>query len=262
MRRRTMSFLAKLEKQAEKVANFKADMPVNALATMMPSDGVPFMAKYDVQPMLVIEQYDEDSGFKSTYYVDAEIAESLPKKKVATKMLHVLQTQKDDIRLVLLSRKPSNSWNRSKLDLVKASDEGKVISVKRDKEAGVYGYSIEHDIKAFDIDMTLVDKKLEEVFSGEFYIDSLDHPVAKKLQEDDGEVVDVTDVVDDKQPEEVKNLVDADDKADNKSAIKPEYLMNGDCSDYELVADFDDDISLDDSDDIEIDFDDIDDLTA
>ncbi|HHF3060700.1 TPA: hypothetical protein ACPJ0X_002123 [Vibrio diabolicus] len=188
-----MSLFENLAKQAEKVANFKADIPSNALANMMPSDGVPFMAKFDVQKMLTIERYDDDTGYKSTYYVDADVAQSLPKKEVSQKVLHVLQTTKDDIRFVLLSNNPSNSWNRSKLDAVKVSDKGKVISVKRNKEAGVYSYSLEHDIAPFDVDMSLVAKAFDETFGGEYHIDSLEHPVAQALLENKGEFVDVVD---------------------------------------------------------------------
>ncbi|ELV8763462.1 hypothetical protein ACOISO_003928 [Vibrio fluvialis] len=188
-----MSLFENLAKQAEKVANFKADIPSNALANMMPSDGVPFMAKFDVQKMLTIERYDDDTGYKSTYYVDADVAQSLPKKEVSQKVLHVLQTTKNEIRLVILSSNPSNSWNRSKLDAVKASAEGKVISVKRNKEAGVYSYSVEHDIAPFDVDMSLVAKAFDETFRGEYHIDSLEHPVAQALLENKGEFVDVVD---------------------------------------------------------------------
>lgn len=99
--------------------------------------------------------------------------------------------QKNEIRLVLLSSNPSNSWNRSKLDAVKASAEGKVISVKRNKEAGVYSYSVEHDIAPFDVDMSLVAKAFDETFGGEYHIDSLEHPVAQALLENKGEFVDV-----------------------------------------------------------------------
>lgn len=188
-----MSLFEKLNAQAEKVANFKAQIPSNALSNMMPSDGVPFMAKFEVQKMLTIERYDDETGFKSTYYVDADVAESLPKKDVSQKVLHVLQTTKNDIRFVLLSINPSNSWNRSKLDAVKVSDEGAVISVKRNKEAGVYSYSVEHDIAPFDVDMSLVAKAFDETFGGEYHIDSLEHPVAQALLENKGEFVDVVD---------------------------------------------------------------------
>ncbi|EHR0229252.1 hypothetical protein KS670_004869 [Vibrio parahaemolyticus] len=188
-----MSLFEKLNAQAEKVANFKAQIPSNALSNMMPSDGVPFMAKFEVQKLLTVERYDDETGFKSTYYVDADVAESLPKKEVSQKVLHVLQTTKNDIRFVLLSSNPSNSWNRSKLDAVKASAEGKVISVKRNKEAGVYSYSVEHDIAPFDVDMSLVAKAFDETFGGEYHIDSLEHPVAQALLENKGEFVDVVD---------------------------------------------------------------------
>ncbi|WP_274027545.1 hypothetical protein [Vibrio parahaemolyticus] len=117
----------------------------------------------------------------------------MPKKEVSQKVLHVLQTTKNDIRFVLLSSNPSNSWNRSKLDAVKVSDEGAVISVKRNKEAGVYSYSVEHDIAPFDVDMSLVAKAFDETFGGEYHIDSLEHPVAQALLENKGEFVDVVD---------------------------------------------------------------------
>ncbi|HAS7001096.1 TPA: hypothetical protein I7290_12010 [Vibrio parahaemolyticus] len=188
-----MSLFEKLNAQAEKVANFKAQIPSNALSNMMPSDGVPFMAKFEVQKLLTVERYDDETGFKSTYYVDADVAESLPKKEVSQKVLHVLQTTKNDIRFVLLSSNPSNSWNRSKLDAVKVSDEGAVISVKRNKEAGVYSYSVEHDIAPFDVDLSLVAKAFDETFGGEYHIDSLEHPVAQALLENKGEFVDVVD---------------------------------------------------------------------
>ncbi len=188
-----MSLFEKLNAQAEKVANFKAQIPSNALSNMMPSDGVPFMAKSEVQKLLTVERYDDETGFKSTYYVDADVAESLPKKEVSQKVLHVLQTTKNDIRFVLLSSNPSNSWNRSKLDAVKVSDEGAVISVKRNKEAGVYSYSVEHDIAPFDVDLSLVAKAFDETFGGEYHIDSLEHPVAQALLENKGEFVDVVD---------------------------------------------------------------------
>ncbi|TOH54578.1 hypothetical protein CGI79_21800, partial [Vibrio parahaemolyticus] len=176
-----------------KVANFKAQIPSNALSNMMPSDGVPFMTKSEVQKMLTIERYDDETGYKYTYYVDADVAESLPKKEISQKVLHVLQTTKNDIRFVLLSSNPSNSWNRSKLDAVKVSDEGAVISVKRNKEAGVYSYSVEHDIAPFDVDLSLVAKVFDETFGGEYHIDSLEHPVAQTLLENKGEFVDVVD---------------------------------------------------------------------
>ncbi|HCE3286353.1 hypothetical protein [Vibrio parahaemolyticus] len=188
-----MSLFEKLNAQAEKVANFKAQIPSNALSNMMPSDGVPFMTKSEVQKMLTIERYDDETGYKYTYYVDADVAESLPKKEISQKVLHVLQTTKNDIRFVLLSSNPSNSWNRSKLDAVKVSDEGAVISVKRNKEAGVYSYSVEHDIAPFDVDLSLVAKVFDETFGGEYHIDSLEHPVAQTLLENKGEFVDVVD---------------------------------------------------------------------
>ncbi|HCH4274397.1 TPA: hypothetical protein NKW36_001914 [Vibrio parahaemolyticus] len=204
-----MSLFEKLNAQAEKVANFKAQIPSNALSNMMPSDGVPFMTKSEVQKMLTIERYDDETGYKYTYYVDADVAQSLPKKEVSQKVLHVLQTTKNEIRLVLLSSNPSNSWNRSKLDAVKASAEGKVISVKRNKEAGVYSYSVEHDIAPFDVDMSLVAKAFDETFGGEYHIDSLEHPVAQALLENKGEFVDVVDG--DTEQKQVNND-DADDE--------------------------------------------------
>lgn len=208
-----MSLFNNLAKQAEKVANFKAEIPSNALSNMMPSDGVPFMAKFEVQKLLTVERYDDETGFKSTFYVDADVAESLPKKEVSQKTLHVLQTTKGDIRFVLLSSNPSNSWHRSKLDAVKVSDEGAVISIKRNKDAGVYSYSVEHDIAPFDIDMSLVAKAFDETFGGDFYINSLDHPVAQAMLESQGELIDV--VVDDTE----SNQVDTD--ADNKRPYDP-----------------------------------------
>ncbi|MFA0026741.1 hypothetical protein AB4369_27995, partial [Vibrio sp. 10N.261.49.A5] len=65
-----MSLFNNLAKQAEKVANFKAEIPSNALSNMMPSDGVPFMTKFEVQKLLTVERYDDETGFKFTYYVD------------------------------------------------------------------------------------------------------------------------------------------------------------------------------------------------
>jgi len=188
-----MSLISKLEAQAEKVANFKAKTPVNALRNMPPSDGVPFKAKFNVWQMLTFERFNKDTGYKATYYVDADVAEQLPQKEISQKHVHILQTTKGEIRFIVLSEKPTNSWNVSKLDAVKASAEGKVISLKRNKEAGVYGYSVEHDIESFEVDMTLADKVFNETFGGEYHIDSLEHPVAQALLENKGEFVDVVD---------------------------------------------------------------------
>lgn len=245
-----MSLFNNLAKQAEKVANFKAEIPSNALSNMMPSDGVPFMTKFEVQKLLTVELYDDETGFKFTYYVDADVAESLPKKEVSQKVLHVLQTTKNDIRFVLLSGNPSNSWNRSKLDAVKVSDEGKVISVKRNKEAGVYSYSIEHDIAPFDIDMSLVEKAFDETFGGDFYIDSLEHPIAQAMLENQGELVDVDG------GDTESNQVDTD--ADDKRPYDPSEhgIFSNDPEPLEELEEIDEleDVEIEDS----IDFDDLD----
>ncbi|KKC97898.1 hypothetical protein [Photobacterium halotolerans] len=193
-----MDLYQKLLNQAEKVANFKSAIPANALNLMMPSDGVPFITKLKLSELLVVEDTDRESGYKSTYYVDVDIAEKLPVKKVAQKELHLLQTHTGEIRFALLSKNPKNSWNVSKLEALKASSEGKVISVKRDKEAKVYAHKIEHDIPHYEIDMSQVEKVFTDTFSHGFSIESLDHPVAQKLLAgENGDVVDVQPVVKD-----------------------------------------------------------------
>lgn len=245
-----MTLLEKLNKQKQRAEEFKKDIPFNALATMMPSDGVPFMAKSDWMPVLVIENMDADTGFKETFLVDADVAQSLPKNKVSSKMMHVLQTQKDEIRFAILSHKPTNTWNRSKLELIQASNDGKVVSVKRDKEASVYGFSIEHDIAPFEIDMVLVEESLEQAFGGDYFIDSLEHDMAKQLLEGEGEYVETPDGVDDKK--ELDEETVEVETSHNDEIEKPKPISLSESDEWDV-----DDIKLDDEDDYSFDFNDI-----
>ncbi|MGR5531672.1 hypothetical protein ACPV40_19045 [Vibrio alfacsensis] len=214
-----MSLFERLKKQQDGMEAFNMNIPDNAKVFMMPSDGVPFSAQCDVAKILTYERFNEEKNTKETFMVDQSVAEELPRTEIALKVMHVMQTQDGEVRLALLSRKPTNSWNRSKLEALQNSAEGKVISVTRDKEAKVYGHTVEYDLEPIVIDMKKVEAQFEAAFADGFVIDSLDHPVAQQLIGKQGEFVDGVD--------DEKDSV-ADDTLAKANTDKAEYPLNDD----------------------------------
>ncbi len=246
-----MNLLQTLLNQADQISNYQSEIPLNAINLMMPSDGVPFIVKFNFSRILVIEKYDDDSNFKLTYYVDASIAEQLPKNNFAHKFVHVLQTLSGEIRFALMSQNPTNSWNRSKLEGIKVSDEGNVISMIRDKEANVYAHKIEHDIPLFEIDMNKVAESFKETFSDQYYINSLEHPMIKDLLTETGEIVDVDESSLGNELDEPFDSVD-DEPTETQKDSNHENLIEMELDKVTL-----DDVEIDDVEIDEIDFDDL-----
>ncbi len=206
-----MGFLNNLIKQSDFVAETKKTMPANSINLMVFADDVPFWTECNVAKLALIEVYDEESGFKKTYLIDTSIVEELDSKHFTVKNLHILTSMMGEIRFALLSDKPTNSWNRSKLEGLLASSKGKAVSFKRDSLSKVYGWSIEHDVEVTGVDMEKADEVLTETFADEFTISSMDHPVIKKLLKKD-ESVDVVDV--DSLNSGSQTAVDADTETD------------------------------------------------
>ncbi|HGF4935276.1 TPA: hypothetical protein ACF5BZ_002673 [Vibrio parahaemolyticus] len=165
------------------VSGLKQPMSANAINLMAYSDGTAFCTELNVAKLAVIEQYDDQSGFKKTYLIEEEVSKVLDSKCFAVKNLHIMCSLAGEIRFSLITDKPTNSWNRSKLEGLVASSKGKAVSFTRDPLAKVYAHTVEHDVTPIDINMEEADVLLTETFKGEFTISSMDHPVIKKLLE-------------------------------------------------------------------------------
>ncbi|WP_318440452.1 hypothetical protein [Photobacterium leiognathi] len=129
--------------------------------------------------------YGNEAGYKLTYIVDLEVAKQLSASNIRVKQIHTLYTQSGEVRLSLFATDPKNSWPVSFLEAVTVAKE-QTISITRDHDAKVYEYKVEDCIEI----LACSDEQVEAAFQGEYYIQSLDHPMVRDLvKKDSGSVV-------------------------------------------------------------------------
>lgn len=184
-----MSILKSLKLGSSEIAGLKKPFPANAKICRLPENDMPFKCMSETISVAVIEKYDNEAGYKRTYIVEPEVAKQLLASSYQIKTLHTLYAQSGEVRLALFATDPKNSWSVSSLESVTVAKE-QVISTTRNYDAKVYEYKIEDGIEIPACSDEQVEAAFEAAFDGEYYIQSLDHPMVRDLvKKDSGSVV-------------------------------------------------------------------------
>lgn len=266
-----MSILELLTLGSSEITGLKKAIPANAKICRLPENDMSFKCLPKTISAVVIEKYDNEAGYKLTYIVDTKVAKQLPASNIRVKQIHIIYTQSGEVQLVFLDSNSKNTWIVSSLESVTVGKE-QVISIIRNFDAKVYEYKIEDGIDIPACSDEQVEAAFEAAFDGEYYIQSLDHPMVRDLaKKDSGSVVLVAEIKSDEtqtqtqtqpgdivtenaktetflaEPELVKATSVDDDDFDLMAAleIKSDDSMSLD-TDMDMNMDLDDGLSLDD----------------
>ena len=256
-----MSILERLTLGSSEIAGLKKAMPANAKICRLPENDMPFKCLPKTIPAVVIEKYDNEAGYKSTYLLDLEVAKQLPASSYQVKTLHTLYTQSGEVRLALFATDPKNSWIVSALEAVTVAKE-QAISIIRNFDVKVYEYKVEDGIEIPACSDEQVEAAFDAAFQGEYYIQSLDHPMVRDLvKKDSGSVVVVDEIKSDETQSQPDDIVTENAKTETFLA-EPELVKatSVDDDDFDLMAALeitsDDSVSLDTDMDMNMDLDD------
>ncbi|WP_318496159.1 hypothetical protein [Photobacterium leiognathi] len=256
-----MSILERLKLGSSEIAGLKKAMPDNAKICRLPENDMPFKCLPKTISAVVIEKYDNEAGYKLTYLVDLEIAKQLSASNIRVKQIHTLYTQSGEVRLVFIDSNSKNSWSVSSLEVVTVGKE-QVVSIIRNFDAKVYEYKIEDGIDIPACSDEQVEAAFDAAFQGEYYIQSLDHPMVRDLvKKDSGSVVLVDEIKSDEtqsqpddtvtenaktetflpEPELVKATSVDDDDFDLMAALE---IKSDDSMSLDMNMDLDDDLKM------------------
>ncbi|HIF9135208.1 TPA: hypothetical protein ACX6QB_003574 [Photobacterium damselae] len=241
-----MSILERLTLGSSEIVGLNKPMPDNAKICRLPENDMPFKCLPETISAVVIEKYDNEAGYKLTYLVDLEVAKQLPAPNIRVKQIHTLYTQSGEVRLALFAADPKNSWPVSALEAVTVAKE-QTISIIRDHDAKVYEYKIEDGIEIPACSDEQVEATFEAAFQGEYYIQSLDHPMVRDLvKKDSGSVVIVDEIKSEETQSQPDDTVTENAKTETLLA-EPELVKAAsvDDDDFDLMSVLE--IKLDDS---------------
>ena len=120
-----MSLLNKAKKNKltiQLLAKKQFDAPDQAIHIKQPSNGVALQSKLDVAKLLVLELPYKDTEYKEHYIVDSDVFEHLDRKACRFKTLHIVKTEYDELKCILLPLKTNNSWHLSNLELLQQAE--------------------------------------------------------------------------------------------------------------------------------------------
>ncbi|MCD9464487.1 hypothetical protein CJF25_16095 [Photobacterium phosphoreum] len=256
-----MSILKGLKLGSSEITGLKKAIPANAKICRLPENDMPFKCLPETISAVVIEKYDNEAGYKITYLVDLEVAKQLLASNIRVKQIHIIYTQSGEIRLALFATDPKNSWPVSALESATVAKE-QVISISRNHDAKVYEYKVEDGIKIPACSDEQVEAAFDAAFDGEYYIQSLDHPMVRDLvKKDSGSVVLVAEIKSDETQTQPTDTVTENTKTETFLA-EPELVKatSVDDDDFDLMAALeiksDDSMSLDTDMDMNMDLDD------
>lgn len=190
-----MISIDKLSSQSAEAASLKMNFPSNVKNTR-PFLSTPFLTKKLADSVAVIHQYEEKT--KYTYLLDLTVAKQLPSNEFQVKKLFVACSANNQIRFSLVDEQSENPWVRSLVEALHVAQE-KPVQMQVDHDAKVYTFESIEDPERFDIDEQFVDDQLKATFDGDYYIESLDHPLIQKiLSKRDKSIVAVDEVNSDK----------------------------------------------------------------
>jgi hypothetical protein len=246
---------------SSKTAGLNKPMPVNAKICRLPENDMPFKCLPETISAVVIEKYDNEAGYKLTYIVDLEVAKQLLASNIRVKQIHIIYTQSGEVRLVFIDSNSKNSWIVSALEAVTVAKE-QAISIIRNFDVKVYEYKVEDGIEIPACSDEQVEAAFDAAFDGEYYIQSLDHPMVRDLaKKDSGSVVLVAEIKSDETQSQPGDIVTENAKTETFLA-EPELVKatSVDDDDFDIIAALeitsDDSMSLDTDMDMNMDLDD------
>lgn len=256
-----MSILELLTLGSSEITGLKKAIPANAKICRLPENDMPFKCLPKTISAVVIEKYDNEAGYKLTYIVDTKVAKQLPASNIRVKQIHIIYTQSGEVQLVFLDSNSKNTWIVSSLESVTVGKE-QVISIIRNFDAKVYEYKIEDGIEIPACSDEQVEAAFDAAFDGEYYIQSLDHPMVRDLvKKDSGSVVVVDEIKSDETQSQPDDTVTENAKTET-FLVEPELVKatSVDDDDFDLMAALeiksDDSMSLDTDMDMNMDLDD------
>lgn len=256
-----MSILELLTLGSSEITGLKKAIPVNAKICRLPENDMPFKCLPKTISAVVIEKYDNEAGYKLTYIVDTKVAKQLPASNIRVKQIHIIYTQSGEVQLVFLDSNSKNTWIVSSLESVTVGKE-QVISIIRNFDAKVYEYKIEDGIEIPACSDEQVEAAFDAAFDGEYYIQSLDHPMVRDLvKKDSGSVVVVDEIKSDETQSQPDDTVTENAKTET-FLVEPELVKatSVDDDDFDIIAALeiksDDSMSLDTDMDMNMDLDD------
>ncbi|PSW63874.1 hypothetical protein C0W88_17235 [Photobacterium leiognathi subsp. mandapamensis] len=232
-----MSILERLKLGSSEIAGLKKAMPDNAKICRLPENDMPFKCLPKTMSAVVIEKYDNEAGYKLTYIIDLEVAKQLSASNIRVKQIHTLYTQSGEVRLVFIDSNSKNSWPVSALETVTVAKE-QAISISRNHDAKVYEYKVEDGIEIPVCSDEQVEAAFDAAFQGEYYIQSLDHPMVRDLaKKDSGSVVLVAEIKSDETQSQPGDIVTENAKTET-FLVEPELVKatNVDDDDFDLMA--------------------------
>ncbi|MEZ9275518.1 hypothetical protein AB4121_08920 [Vibrio sp. 10N.286.54.B2] len=173
-----MSILTKLTLASEQLKR-SLNQPENVTLRRMFQDGVPFKCRKAVFTAAIIEKTEPEQRHQLAYVLGEQVIAALKPNHYQVKEVNVVSTADGRTRVVLTNPYSNIPWvisNRKALD--KAVK--KPVSVVRDHDAKVYDATVHHDHENFNVSNEAVEDVVSRVF-GDYYIDSIDHPVVREL---------------------------------------------------------------------------------
>ncbi|WP_305370880.1 hypothetical protein [Photobacterium leiognathi] len=256
-----MSILERLKLGSSEIAGLKKAIPANAKICRLPENDMPFKCLPETMSAVVIEKYDNEAGYKLTFIIDLEVAKQLTASNIRVKQIYTLYTQSGEVRLVFIDSNSKNSWSVSSLEAVTIAKE-QIVSITRDHDAKVYEYKIEDGIEIPTCSDEQAGAAFDAAFQGEYYIQSLDHPMVRDLvKKDSGSVVLVGEIKSDETQSQPDDIVTGNAKTETVLAeTELVKATSVDDDDFDLMAALeitsDDSMSLDTDMDMSMDLDD------